>query len=1043
MKPTEIGLRLRRLATPALCLAALGSAGSVFTAAGCSSTTNDTRIDVTVNVDPALGLDHVAIDIQGAKRPALDKTFAVSATGTPAMVAPVIWQVVVSNLSAPFEAIVTAQGQKMGTSGAVVTAIGGADVVNGQHVAVTLMLTSACKGVACPSGETCSGASCVKIPVSGPSLDGGADGGGGSSTSTDGSRPDRPVDGSGSGGRDGGGTADARGDAGPSKAGVGHICTAASDCSSGYCAQGVCCMTACNDTCYACTYALTGSSPDGTCAVVSSSLADPAGGCTAGSAISCGNTGYCDGNGACEKFGSSTICQAASCGTSGYTSASICDGKGNCTHGTTTGCKGFACVAASGCATACSADGDCPGGYCTSGSTCAASLPDGSACSKNDQCTNANCISGVCCATACSGLCMTCGTGSCKPVAAGGSSAGGCAVDTTACGHDGTCDGNGACRFAVPTVGCGTPACSAGQLTATGNCNGVGACTTPGAAACSGGVVCASGTACKPSTCTADADCTSGLCLSGACAAKRGSGQSCSANDQCTSTFCVDTVCCNVACNGTCQGCNESGAGNTPGTCATISGAPRANHGSCSGSGTCASTCNGTSATCVFPGASMSCRMASCSGGTATLAANCDGAGNCPALSTQGCGQFVCGPTACVSSCSSNSQCVSGAACVNGVCTACTTGQTVCTNACATLASDGANCGACGHSCQGGACSGGTCLPVKLATLPAYAAGLAVNSTTVFTTVPTSNSASWAVYGVAKTATNTTPSPILTLTPGFNNMGYNGASDSQLIAVPFTGGQGGAYNDVISCTPSNCASTEQSWFGAMNSSIVCDPAAQECFVQASGQSAVQYSKMGTASQTSPTSFSPVVNIALSGISAATGGYLYSTGLYSTILTYPVLQRVSEDGTSGVTTLANFSSGTTTNALGGPLVTSTQVYMFGQVNDGVDSPTEGLMSVTLPNGVGNAAPSFLAGTTVPESDWIAYWGDDSGFVFGSTALQWVTCPVSGCSGTPRVLADASQSERYLVGDAQAIYWINDVVDPNTVTVTSAVLMKVAR
>ncbi|HZL16741.1 MAG TPA: hypothetical protein VFG23_03230, partial [Polyangia bacterium] len=369
----------------------------------------------------------------------------------------------------------------------------------------------------------------------------------------------------------------------------------------------------------------------------------------------------------------------------------------------------------------------------------------------------------------------------------------------------------------------------------------------------------------------------------------------------------------------------------------------------------------------------------------------------------------------------------------------------VCTNACATLSSDGANCGSCGHSCQGGTCSSGTCGPVKLATFSVASGipqGLAVNSTTVFTTIP--GSASWALYGVAKTATNTTPIPILMLTPGSNSTGYIGASDSLLIVVPFTGGQGGAFYDVISCTPSNCASTEQSWFAAMNSSIVCDPAAQECFVQASGQTAVQYAKMGTPSQTAPASFSPVLNIAFNGISTATGGYLYSAGTYSTVLTYPVLQRVSEDGSSGVTTLANFSAAATTNSLLSPLVvTSTQVYMVGEINDGMNTPNEGLISVLLPNGVGNASPSFLSGTTMPNDDWLAQWGDDSGFVFGSPATQWVTCPVSGCSGMPRVLADASQSERYLVGDAQAIYWINDTVDPNTGTVTSAALMKVAR
>ena len=44
---------------------------------------------------------------------------------------------------------------------------------------------------------------------------------------------------------------------------------------------------------------------------------------------------------------------------------------------------------------------------------------------------------------------------------------------------------------------------------------------------------------------------------------------------------------------------------------------------------------------------------------------------------------------------------------------------------------------------------------------------------------------------------------------------------------------------------------------------------------------------------------------------------------------------------------------------------------------------------------------------------------------------VTCPASGCTGAPKVLADASNSSGLLVGDAQAIYWINNATAPVTV------------
>jgi hypothetical protein len=56
---------------------------------------------------------------------------------------------------------------------------------------------------------------------------------------------------------------------------------------------------------------------------------------------------------------------------------------------------------------------------------------------------------------------------------------------------------------------------------------------------------------------------------------------------------------------------------------------------------------------------------------------------------------------------------------------ACGDGAIVCARGCADIASDGLNCGACGHSCLGAGCDGGQCLPVVLAT--AYSPRLALD----------------------------------------------------------------------------------------------------------------------------------------------------------------------------------------------------------------------------------------------------------------------------------------------------------------------------
>jgi hypothetical protein len=229
-----------------------------------------------------------------------------------------------------------------------------------------------------------------------------------------------------------------------------------------------------------------------------------------------------------------------------------------------------------------------------------------------------------------------------------------------------------------------------------------------------------------------------------------------------------------------------------------------------------------------------------------------------------------------------------------------------------------------------------------------------------------------------------------------------------------------------------------------DSVTACDPSAQECFVGVSSTSydTFRYAKQGAPSQTSPQDYSPAVNLPSGLYPAATGGFLYMGGVYGVnpSQTYAVLQRVSEDGISGVSTLANLGlSGQ--YYVDGPLaITSTRVYAVGS---NIGANIAGLISVSLPNGVGNSSPPFLAGTTMSGDSWLAAWGDDTAIYFATSAHQWVTCPASGCSGTPRTLADASAARPYLVGDAQAIYWINTETDLASGTTTGFSLMKMAR
>jgi hypothetical protein len=280
----------------------------------------------------------------------------------------------------------------------------------------------------------------------------------------------------------------------------------------------------------------------------------------------------------------------------------------------------------------------------------------------------------------------------------------GCCADTDCtmmAGMAGKCDtSTNVCSYACAV---GFKPCGAGNCIPTASCCSPSDC--PGTCrTCS-----ATGT-CVAVTSADDLDSCAGTCdPTGACKSKR--GQTCMTGTGCVSgTACApDGYCCNTACTNSCESCDIPGV---LGTCTPVAaGFPRRGHTACTGTGPCAGTCNGQASTCAFPGATTTCRDGSCTAVTATLPAGCNGAGSCSAVSTAACTPFICGATACLTNCTSNSQCATGAACVNGACTRCETGQTVCANACANLQTDSAHCGSCTAPPCAGTCQAGVCCP--------------------------------------------------------------------------------------------------------------------------------------------------------------------------------------------------------------------------------------------------------------------------------------------------------------------------------------------
>jgi hypothetical protein len=188
-------------------------------------------------------------------------------------------------------------------------------------------------------------------------------------------------------------------------------------------------------------------------------------------------------------------------------------------------------------------------------------------------------------------------------------------------------------------------------------------------------------------------------------------GATCATSSDCALGNCADGVCCDSPCTGACQSCALV---TSLGKCSNVTGAPAPGHTPCAGSSICAGSCNGQSASCSYRGSETNCGVASCTNGMATDPRECNGGGSCTSAQTHACGVFACGASACLTSCTDNSQCVSGAACVSGQCTMCSTGQTACPNLCVNLQTSSAHCGSCsgtGSVCSANQqCSGGQCL---------------------------------------------------------------------------------------------------------------------------------------------------------------------------------------------------------------------------------------------------------------------------------------------------------------------------------------------
>jgi hypothetical protein len=193
----------------------------------------------------------------------------------------------------------------------------------------------------------------------------------------------------------------------------------------------------------------------------------------------------------------------------------------------------------------------------------------GTTCFSDASCTTGFCADGVCCDRACTGQCESCNesgsVGTCKLVTGAPRGKRTACAGTGSCA--GTCDGaSTSCTFPTTAIACKAATCIGGSAVAASYCDGAGSCgATPASTSC--GLFACGATACK-STCSVDADCVaSAYCEGTTCVSRKAGGAACTSDSACVTGHCADGVCCDTACSGSCDSCNQSGS---IGTCTPV-----------------------------------------------------------------------------------------------------------------------------------------------------------------------------------------------------------------------------------------------------------------------------------------------------------------------------------------------------------------------------------------------------------------------------------------------------------------------------------------
>lgn len=164
-------------------------------------------------------------------------------------------------------------------------------------------------------------------------------------------------------------------------------------------------------------------------------------------------------------------------------------------------------------------------------------------------------------------------------------------------------------------------------------------------------------------------------CDEGTCVPKSANGEPCDAPGECASGFCpgADGVCCDTACDATCEACVAAKTAGVDGACTLIaSGADPDGECVAEDPSTCGVGglgCTGSDNSCVLYPAGTTCAPTTCTAGL-DVPNSCDGVGTCEAGQATDCTPYACDAQgmACRTSCSVPSDCAQDYTCENSVC---------------------------------------------------------------------------------------------------------------------------------------------------------------------------------------------------------------------------------------------------------------------------------------------------------------------------------------------------------------------------------------